>query len=698
MNRLGSERSPYLLQHAHNPVDWYPWGDDAFALARSLDRPVFLSVGYSACHWCHVMERESFEDPATAEFLNAHFVSVKVDREERPDVDQAYQLAHQALARRAGGWPLSMFLAPDRRPFVGGTYFPNARRYGMPSFLEVLRSVKTAWDTQRDEVSAQAEALTEVVRRATEAPQARTTADRSLLPSAVREALRRADGRHGGFGTQPKFPNTMALELLVVAAVEDPEGLGASALEALGRALDGMARGGLRDHLGGGFARYSTDAQWKVPHFEKMLYDNALLARLYLRGTRLFARDPARAPLYREATRGILRWCQREMVSPSGVFYASQDADSEGEEGRYFVWTREELTEVLGASDGEALAAWFDVTPAGNFEHGRSVLWTPGTAQAVAATLGWAPERLVDAVVRATPRLLEARARRPRPATDDKCLAAWNGLMISAFADAGAALEDPELVAVGQRALGRWRTLAWDGATLRHAIKGDEAYGTGFLDDHGALACAALEVFEAASDGEALAFARALGDAILARFSDDQGVLCATPSDAEVVLSRPRDPHDHAMPGGLGLASSALLRLHALTGEARYHEGAERALGPFLEAARGSPLGLASVVLAGDRLARPPFVAMVLGPRGDPRSSALTTVLREFVLPHCEVLQVASEAEGLALGLDPSLVGAKGAGPEGAPRVYLCHGARCEAPVGEPEALREVLATLLAET
>jgi uncharacterized protein YyaL (SSP411 family) len=385
------------------------------------------------------------------------------------------------------------------------------------------------------------------------------------------------------------------------------------------------------------------------------------------------------------------------MVSAVGAFYSAQDADSEGEEGRFFVWTREELLGLLGATDGPAVAAWYDVTAGGNFEHGRSVLWTPGTPEAVARALGWAPERLLDAVYRATPALFEARARRPRPATDDKCLAAWNGLMISAFADAGASLEEPSLTAVARAALDGWRSLAWDGGRLRHALKGEEAYGTGYLDDHGALACAALDVFEATRDGEALAFARALVDAIHTHFVDDHGVLCATPSDAEVVLSRPRDPHDHALPGGLGLASQALLRLHGLTGEGRHRDAAERALGPFLDAAREHPLGLATVVLAGDRLARPPAAALLVGAREDPRSVRLARVLREFVLPHWAVLSIPSEAEGLALGLDPSLVAGKALAPDGSPTVYLCHDGRCEAPVTSPEALREVLATVLQE-
>ncbi|MFO0606780.1 MAG: thioredoxin domain-containing protein [Polyangiales bacterium] len=688
-NALAGERSPYLLQHAHNPVDWLPWGDAAFEKARAEDRPVFLSIGYSACHWCHVMERESFEDEATAALLNARFVCVKVDREERPDVDQVYQLAHQAISSRGGGWPLSVFLTADRKPFYSGTYFPPERRHGMPSFSEVLGAMLEAWDARRGDVTEQAREVAEALDA--HAARARKPGDApdDVLSAAVTHVLPRADLRLGGFGRAPKFPNTMTLDLLMGAAALHLPEVGERAREVVAVTLDAMARGGIHDHLGGGFARYSTDAQWHVPHFEKMLYDNAQLLRLYADGARLLGGDGAAR---HEATaRALVAYLTREMTSPEGAFYSAQDADSEGEEGRFFAWTRDEFRAVAG-DDADAACAWFDVTAEGNWEHGNNVLWTPRPLAEIAAALGRPEAEVLAAVARARPRLFEAREKRPKPLRDDKCLASWNALCLGALADAGAALGEDAWVTAAARCLALWRSRAWQNGALAHAMKDGVAYGHGFLDDHAGMAGAALDVFEANHDPAALAFARELGDAVLARFVDDAtGELCFTPSDGEAVLYRSRDPHDQAHPGGYGLALDALLRLATITGDARYREAAERAAAPVAATAAANPMGLATVARAADRVRRGAVEVIVMGDASRDDTKAVLRAARGVMLPHRTLVCAASAEAGAAAGIDAHLLEGRSAGAGGAPVAFVCRGTACEMPARTPEGLAATL-------
>ncbi len=701
-NRLAHERSPYLLQHAHNPVDWYPWGDEAFDRARREDRPVFLSVGYSACHWCHVMERESFEDPATAAYLNAHYVSIKVDREERPDIDQVYQLAYQVLSGRGGGWPLSMFLTHDREPFHGGTYFPPVRRHGMPAFREVLAALWEAWMAQRTEITAQAAEIRAAVTKHLTPTQATEDVrsegapglDRKALRASVTRALGRSDRVWGGFGGAPKFPNTMTLDLLAIVGATGRDALAGEAREHLAVTLDRMNQGGIHDHLGGGFSRYSTDARWVVPHFEKMLYDNAQIARLYLDAARMFSSgdDKARGEGYRAVVRDVLGYVLREMTSPEGTFYSAQDADSEGEEGKYFVWSPEGVAEAVGEADARVVCAWYDVTAEGNFEDGRSVLWTPKTAIEVSQSLGISLGVLTETLARARAQMLAVRSSRPRPALDDKCLAGWNALAIGTLADAGATLGEASWLDAAVRGLNAWRDVAWRGGRLAHAIRHGVAYGSGYLDDYAGLACAAVDVYEATRAPTALAFGRALGDAILGLFIDEAtGVPCYSPADGEVVLVRGRDARDHAYPGGVGLALDALLRLAALTGDARYRNAAERALGAAGATVREDPMGAATVHRAGDRAASGTVDVVIVGAPERADTRAFCTVAREVYIPH-RMLVVARGAEDARdTGLDPALLAGRSAGADGAPRAYVCRGETCALPVETAHELRVTL-------
>ncbi len=693
-NRLAQERSPYLLQHAHNPVDWHAWGDEAFEKARREGKPVFLSIGYSACHWCHVMERESFEDEATARDLNAHFVSVKVDREERPDIDQIYQLAHQVLTQRAGGWPLSMFLTPDRKPFYGGTYFPNTPRHGMPSFRTLLEGVTDAFAHRRGDVDAQADELTRVVARVTGVPaDERAALDPAALDEVRTQLMRRAAPTHGGFGRAPKFPNTMALDLLLLAdAVRGDTEARAHALVT----LDHMAAGGIHDQLGGGFARYSTDERWLIPHFEKMLYDNAQLARVYLDGWRARGTSASETDARgrdESVVRDTLTYVLREMRDDaSGAFYSAQDADSEGVEGKFFAWTPASIEAVIGAKDARVVCRYFDVTPEGNFEHGLSALWTPEPVERVAKAVGLDATEVLAVIRRARPALFAARELRVKPMRDDKCLASWNALVIGSLADAGATLGETTWTDAASRGLRTWRERGFTDGRLAHAMKDGVAYGTGYLDDYAGLACAAIDVYEATFEPETLAFARALADAALDLFWDaDDGSAYYTPRDAEVVIQRVREVHDHAYPGGYGLVADALLRLTSLTGESRYRTAAERLLEGVASMARQNPMGLGTVARAIDRAARGAVEIVVLGDTARDDTRALLRVARASYVPHRVLACASSEDAGRAQGLDPALLRARSPGPDGAPQVFVCRGTVCEAPVQTPEALRAAL-------
>ncbi len=577
-NRLLHETSPYLRQHAHNPVDWYPWGSEALEQARKLDRPIFLSIGYSACHWCHVMEHESFENGAVAQVLNENFVSIKVDREERPDLDQIYMLAVQRMNHGQGGWPMSVFLTPDLRPFYGGTYYPPDDRYGRPGFRRLLLHLAEAWKTRRQEIGEVAEDMTEFVRAASsiglsnegqdsEAPGVR------LIEGAVRRLNEVFDPREGGFGQAPKFPHPMDVRLLLRAwqRLGDEQ-----ALHVASFTLERMAMGGIYDHLGGGFARYSTDARWLVPHFEKMLYDNALLLSAYLE-----AHQATGNPFFREIAEETLGWLKREMTSPEGPFFSTLDADSEGEEGKFYVWTEKEILDLLGREDGERFCAVYGVEPDGNWEHGQNILHRRKTFAQSARLLNCSETELRQQLDRCRRKLYEVRSKRVWPGRDEKVLTSWNALMIGAVAQASAVLDRPDLAGDAGRAadflLTRMRSA--DGRLLRTWSQGSEAKYNAYLEDYAFLIDALVSLYEADFQPRWLESAQTLADVMLEQFWDDsEGGFFFTGKDHEALIARNKDPQDNAIPSGNSMAVTALLRLHHFTGRPDLLDRAERTL------------------------------------------------------------------------------------------------------------------------
>ncbi len=681
-NRLARETSPYLQQHAHNPVDWYAWGPEALDRAKREDKPILLSIGYSACHWCHVMERESFENDATAKVMNEWFVNVKVDREERPDLDQVYQLVVQLMGR-SGGWPLTVFLTPDQRPFFAGTYFPPVDRYGMPGFPKVLQAVWEAYRARPEEVAAQAEEITEAIKRvATGDVAGGGTIGPESLGHAAEKLASRFDDERGGFGERPKFPNTMCLDVL----------LRAGDLPRVRKALDAMRSGGIWDHLGGGFHRYSTDARWLVPHFEKMLYDNAQLLRVYVDAWRATGE-----PLYEQTARGVVAYVAREMTAPGGGFYATQDADSEGEEGKFFVWTPEEIDAACEGDDEAARVAKaaFDVTAAGNFEQtGATVLSTPEPIETVAADLSMTREGAMAALDRARTRLFAAREKRVRPFRDEKILASWNGLMAGALATAGAALGDRAFVQAATRALEfvQRSLVVAEGAgrarVLRH-VKDGVVKGPGFLVDLAFVADAALDLYEATGEGRWVTLARSLADAILAHFHDKASdSFDFTPDDGESILIRPKDPFDHAVPGAASIACKMLLRLGTIA-DAKYSEPATRAVEKLSTAALDNPFGMSVTVASVDRLVRGSVDVVLVGPRGHEGLEALTRAAHRAYLADRAIAYVDPADPST---LDAARALAEGKTAQSEPVAYVCRGRTCSLPIRTAAALAKELA------
>jgi hypothetical protein len=666
-NRLAHETSPYLLQHAHNPVDWFPWGEEALRTARRLERPIFLSIGYSACHWCHVMERESFEDPDTAAVLNEHFVNIKVDREERPDLDETYMQAVQMFTGGHGGWPMSVFLTPERIPFFGGTYFPPADRHGMPSFKTVLRFVSEAWRERRGDVDRTTAQVSEAIRRMAEVEAEDAPPGHDVLESAFQHLRRSFDAQNGGFGGAPKFPPAMALSFLLRwAQRHDSE----DARLMIETTLRKMAQGGIHDHLGGGFHRYATDAHWLVPHFEKMLYDNALLARVYLEAYQAGG-DAAHAAVVRD----ILDYVAREMIAPEGGFATAQDADSDGAEGKYFVWTPDEIAGVVGGDDARILCAYFDVTPAGNFEHGASVLSIPCGAPEVAARLGIDVDALDATVARGRSALAAARARRVAPERDDKLVVAWNGLMISAYARAGSVLRDPSYVEQARRAADF--ILAKRGAgPLFRTFKDGKTRGPGFLDDHACFLAALLDLYEATFEPHWMTAASALQATLDAEFWDTaSGGYFYTGRNHEELLARSRHPFDNATPAGNSVEVSNLLRLAALTGRTELAARAETTLRVFATHLRHYPAGMAEMLCALDLHLGP---ALQIALAADAESHLAAAVHAGFA-PRKVVAgrPVTGDAATLALLADRGPV-------SGQPAAYVCLGTTCLPPETDP--------------
>jgi uncharacterized protein YyaL (SSP411 family) len=681
-NRLASESSPYLLQHAENPVDWYAWGPEALTRSANEDRPILLSVGYSSCHWCHVMERESFEDPSTAKLMNDLFVNIKVDREERPDIDQIYMKAVQAMTGR-GGWPMTVFLTPDRVPFFGGTYYPPEPRPGIPSFPEVIVSIADAWDNRRDEIRAGGTRLLEALRRSMETVAGRS-AGTDLVERASRALAGRYDPIHGGFGAAPKFPQPVGLELLMRHHARSGE---TASLAMAVHTLRRMAAGGMRDHLGGGFHRYSVDARWLVPHFEKMLYDNALLARAYLDAFRLTDSDDLR-----DIAEDTLAYLVNDMTGAEGGFYSARDADSEGVEGRFYVWSPDELEDVLGAEDARLFGRIFDVSVGGNFE-GESILHLPHELPAVAASEGMSTSELEAIVARSKAKLLERRTTREAPFRDEKVIVSWNGQAIRTFAEAGATFARSDYVAVASRAADFiWAELR-PGGRLQHTWMNGEAKITGFLDDYAALGNALLSLHSTTLERRWLDRALQLCDEILDRFWDEAAqTVFDTADDAEALILRPRDPMDNATPSGPSLAAELLARAGRIMNNDRYLAVARAIVDREAEALSeyGPAFGRMLSVL--DRLEADPVEIAIVAPRGTD-ASALIAAAHADLLPNLVIVgRWTSESEDKGATPVPLLEGREPV--DDRPTAFVCQGYACQLPVTDGPGVRSQLRKL----
>jgi hypothetical protein len=671
-NRLAAESSPYLLQHADNPVDWYPWGNDAFEAARRDDRPVLLSIGYSACHWCHVMAHESFENNEIAAIMNALFVSIKVDREERPDVDSVYMSSAQAMGV-PGGWPLTVFLTPDGLPFFGGTYFPPEERQGMRSFPAVLQAAAAAYHAQREEIGAMGERVREAVapRRLPAAGEPTVT----LLDEAATKLAGEIDRAHGGFGAAPKFPHPQALDLMLRRSRVSGD---AVVREAALLSLDAMARGGIHDQVGGGFHRYSVDARWAVPHFEKMLYDNALLTPVYLHAYQVSGRDD----LLEVCTR-TLDYMARELRLPGGGFAASQDADSPGGEGAFFVWTPPQLRETLGADDGALAARVFGVVDGGNFEHGTTVLSMPYPLAQVARSMSLDEPALHDRLEDIRTRLRTARASRAAPERDGKVITAWNALALNAFAEAGAALERPDYVAVARSSADFVLDhLVRDGVVYR-VWNGGDARIIGFLDDAANLGDALLTLYEATGEPRYFTAALALCERIVARHRDADGNYFDTADDSEPLIVRPRTIDDNPVSAGQSVAATLFCRMHAFTGEERWHARAMEIIAPLATVVARAPLAVAGLAAAMELVVGPMREVAIAGDPGDARTLALVDIAQRRFDPLTVLAWGPSGDVPLLDGRTPV---------DGVPAAYVCRGFVCRAPVTAVAALEGELA------
>ncbi|GJM45189.1 MAG: thioredoxin domain-containing protein [Gemmatimonadota bacterium] len=693
-NRLAHETSPYLLQHADNPVDWYPWGDEAFAKAKETGKPILVSIGYSSCHWCHVMEHESFEDPAAAAVMNELFVCVKVDREERPDVDEIYMTATQMMGM-GGGWPLNVFLTPDGVPFFGGTYFPPAGAYGRPGWTDVLRQIAEAWETQRDQILQQGDQVLAALNRNSEFPGSDTVPEVALVAAAVDQAMGRFDPKFGGFNGQPKFPPHQTLELLLrwYKRLGD-----ASHLHFVEFTLRKMAEGGMYDQLGGGFHRYSVDEEWLVPHFEKMLYDNAQLARVYVEAFQV-----TRNPLYERIARETLDYVLREMTEPEGGFRSATDADSDGREGVYFVWKDAEFDELLDAKDAALARAFWGVTAAGNFadphhptppgEQGMNVLHVAQPLADAAAAVGMSEAEAKVSLEKSRKTLLAHRQGRTYPGLDDKILSGWNGLMIGSMAYAGRALGEPRYLDAAEKAgefvLGEMRTK--DGRLLRTHRAGRSKIG-GFLDDHAFMASACLDLYESNFDPKWFVAATELAAAMNGFFTDEAtGGWFHTASDADELLTRTRNPYDGAEPSGNGVATQVMVRLSKMTGEAGYQAAAESALRTFTPVLERQPAGTVSTLMALEMLLYSAGEIAFVGRPGDSGTRGLVAAVHEEYLPGTVMALLAPGDEATAQ-LIPLLEGKVLVDDHEA--AYVCRNFTCRAPVTTAEALRQAVAEL----
>ena len=679
-NRLTGETSPYLLQHAHNPVDWFPWGPEALARSKQEDKPIFLSIGYSACHWCHVMERESFENPDIAALMNAHYINIKVDREERPDLDNIYMAAVQAMTGH-GGWPMSVFLTPDLEPFYGGTYYPPTDSRGMPGFPRVLLSVNRAWQERRGEITNAAGEMTEQLKTAGSIPKSDGELEAKLLDNATRALGRAYEPIHGGFGASPKFPHPMDLRVLLRQHARTGD---AHALHMVTHTLEKMARGGIYDHLGGGFARYSTDERWLVPHFEKMLYDNALLSSVYLEAYQLTAE-----PLFAQVARETMDYILGRMTSGEGPFYSTEDADSEGVEGKFYVWSLEEVISLLGDDRAKTFALVYDVTERGNWEH-ASILNMPRPLNQVARELGRSPEELATDLKRDRATLLEARERRIPPGKDTKVLTSWNGLMIAALAEGALILDEPRYAESASKAAGfLLDTMVGPDGRLLHSFKDGQAKFNGYLDDYANLVDGLIRLYESTGATRWLSASVKLAEVMIDEFLDAQdGGFFYVGKSHESLIVRQKDVYDNATPSGNAMAATALFRLGALTGRADFSTIAQQTLQSIrLVLDRASTAVGQSLVALDWMLAPTEEFAVFEGQDPAEFRQALVDISRTF-RPHKVVVQGRSPGTDSA-GISPLLADRKAI--DGRLTTYVCRGTTCLAPLVGLEAIEAEL-------
>ncbi|TWT85507.1 Glycosyl Hydrolase Family 88 [Posidoniimonas polymericola] len=671
-NHLATESSPYLLQHKDNPVDWRPWGDEALAEATLRDAPIFLSIGYSACHWCHVMEHESFENEKIAGYLNEHFVSIKVDREERPDLDQIYMNAVQMLTGR-GGWPMSVFLTPGLKPFYGGTYWPATAARGMPGFDQVLAAVVDAWQNRRQQAEETAAELTTRIQSLSLPDRGEANLDGDFIVSACGRYEKDFDPQHGGFGAAPKFPQPMNLQAILRAYSRTGR---EDLLKMVTHTLDRMHAGGMYDHLGGGFARYSVDERWLVPHFEKMLYDNASLTAAYVEG--FLATGDAR---YAQVARETIDYVLRDMTDPAGGFYSAEDADSEGEEGKFYVWKSEQIRAALGEDDADLFCRVYDVTPTGNFE-GANIVNLPKSVDEQAERLGQDPADLAQRLAAMRQKLLAERSKRVRPGRDEKVLVNWNGLMIDALARAGAALAEPRYIDAARRAADFvLAELSPEPGRLLHTWAGGKAKLNAYLDDYAALAGGLISLYEATFDERHIEAAAALLDTVLEHFADDQsGSFFYTSDDHPELITRTLELTDNATPSGASLAATALVRLGKLTGNEKYLTAAHRALQAAASMMERVPIAMGQMLIAADLYAGPTPELVFTGPE----AGRLAESAHRRFLPRRVIACRAGDAPG-----SPLLTGTFNNREEqsGEPKLYVCENHACQAPVEGSEAI-----------
>ena len=700
-NRLAQETSPYLQQHAGNPVDWYAWGEEALQAARAQDKPILLSIGYSACHWCHVMAHESFGDAEVAAVMNRHFINIKVDREERPDLDQIYQLAHQMISQRSGGWPLTMFLTPEQEPFFGGTYFPKTPHYGLPGFPDLLLRVVQFYHSDRAEIAKQGEAILSGFERMQPAgPAQRSEFSAAPIDLALQNLAASFDARFGGFGAAPKFPHPTDLELCLrrhaasgihqgASGVHEDAGAGhgaqgADPLKMAIYTLGRMAVGGIYDQLGGGFCRYSVDAYWLIPHFEKMLYDNGPLLARYSDAWAL-----TRDPLFAQVVEETAAWTMREMQSPTGGYYSSLDADSEHEEGKFYVWTPQQVRALLSEDEYAVCAPFYGLTQEANFEGGHWHLHVARGLDEIARTLEKPAQECGAPLARARAKLFAAREQRIRPGRDEKILTSWNALMIVGMARAARVFGRPEWLASARAALDFIRGTLWQEekrsarSRLLATCKDGRAHLNAYLDDYAFLLAALIELMQTDFQSRDLEFAEDLAEALLEQFYDPgPGGFFFTSHDHEKLIHRPKPGYDSATPSGNGVAALALQRLGHITGESRYLDAAEHTLQLFYPALAQHPNGYTSLLLALEEAIEPPRVVVLRGPAGELRQ--WQQVLGQRYLPATLILAVSEAAAGLSPLLAKSLM-------PGAVNAWVCQGVTCLPPVDKLEMLLDLL-------